>query len=30
MDTGNLEPIRGEEEFGGFHWWLRDILTRER
>jgi hypothetical protein len=30
MDTRNLEPIRGEEAFGEFHWWLKDILTRER
>jgi hypothetical protein len=30
MDTGTLEPIRGEDAFGEGHWWLRDILTREK
>ena len=29
MDTGTLEPIRGEDASGEGHWWLRDILTRE-
>ena len=30
MDTGTLEPIRGEDTSGEGHWWLRDILTREK
>lgn len=30
MDTNVLEPMRGEDETGELHWWLRDILTREK
>jgi hypothetical protein len=30
MDTGNLEPMRGEDASGEGHWWLRDKLTREK
>jgi hypothetical protein len=30
MDTGTLEPIKGEDATGDGHWWLRDILTREK
>jgi hypothetical protein len=30
MDTGTLEPVRGEDSSGEGHWWLRDILTREK
>ena len=29
MDTGTLEPMRGEDSSGEGHWWLRDILTKE-
>ena len=30
MDTGTLEPMRGQDASGEGHWWLRDILTREK
>ena len=30
MDTGNLEPIRGEDASGEGHWWLRDELTKDK
>ena len=30
MDTNVLEPMSGTDSIGGTHYWLRDILTRER
>jgi len=30
MDTNVLEPMSGTDSIGGTHYWLRDILTKEK